>query len=492
MFVNYWGYSRTGWEMASTLRKKLFKGVVRHDIEWFDEDEHAAGSITANISEQPQKVQGLFGVTLGSILQAFITLVGGAIVGLAYGPLLALIGIACIPLIIGSGYIRLRVVVNKDEQTKKWHAGSAQLASEAAAAVRTVASLTREDDVERIYSKSLEEPMRVSNRTALGSQALYAASQGTIFLVIALVFYIGALWIADGKYDTATFFTAFTATVFATMEAGDIFQYVPDASKAGSSARSIFRVIDNKPTVDADSSDGIVLDPASVRGHLTFQNVHFRYPTRPGVRVLRNLTIEVQPGSYVALVGPSGCGKSTTVQLIERFYDPLAGTVKLDGVDIRELNVASFRSHVALVSQEPTLYSGDIRFNVSLGAADPLAVTEEQLIQACKEANIYDFVMGLPDGFATEVGGKGSQLSGVSTVAGQFLLRSPLTDRVKNNVSPLRVRSSAIPRCSSSTRRPRRSTRPRSASSRPRWTMRRADAPSLPLRIALAPFSMRI
>lgn len=198
------------------------------------------------------------------------------------------------------------------------------------------------------------------------------------------------------------------------MEAGDIFQYVPDASKASSSARSIFHVLDNQPKVDADSTDGIVLDPAQVKGHVSFSGVRFRYPTRPGVRVLRNLTIDVPPGKYVALVGPSGCGKSTTVQLIERFYDPLEGHITLDGTDIRDLNVASYRSQIALVSQEPTLYAGTIRFNVQLGAADPGNATEEQLVQACKDANIYDFIMSLPDGFETEVGGKGSQLSGVS------------------------------------------------------------------------------
>lgn len=202
------------------------------------------------------------------------------------------------------------------------------------------------------------------------------------------------------------------------MEAGDVFQYVPDASKAGSSARAIFRVLDNKPIVDADSHDGVILNPADVGGHLTLSNIHFRYPTRPGVRVLRGLSIEVPAGKYVALVGPSGCGKSTTIQLIERFYDPLAGTVELDGVDIRNLNVASLRSQIALVSQEPTLYAGSLRFNVLLGSPNPNAVTEEQLVQACKDANIYDFIVSLPEGFHTEVGGKGSQLSGVSFQSG--------------------------------------------------------------------------
>ena len=132
--------------------------------------------MTSDLADLPQRVQGLFGTTLGSIVQAISTLLGGCIIGLAYGPrespgsklhwlnvaVLAIIGIACIPLLVSGGYIRLRVVVLKDQKMKKIHASSAHLASEAAGSVRTVASLTREDDLDAIYSKALEEPMRLS------------------------------------------------------------------------------------------------------------------------------------------------------------------------------------------------------------------------------------------------------------------------------------------------------------------------------------------
>lgn len=141
--------------------------------------------------------------------------------------------------------------------------------------------------------------------------------------------------------------------------------------------------------------------------------VHFRYPTRPQQPVLRGLNLSVKPGQYVALVGHSGCGKSTTIGLLERFYDPLSGQITLDGHNISDLNILSYRHHLALVSQEPTLYQGTIRDNILLGAdhaAD--SVTDAKLEQTCRDANIYDFITSLPDGFATEVGGKGLLLSG--------------------------------------------------------------------------------
>ncbi|OCF58535.1 ATP-binding cassette, subfamily B (MDR/TAP), member 1 [Kwoniella mangroviensis CBS 10435] len=412
-YIQVVAFSGTGWDLNAKLRTESFRAVLRHDIGWFDEDQNSTGAVTSNLAENPQKVQGLFGVTLGTIVQSCATLLGGCIIGLCFGPLLALIGIACIPLLVSGGYIRLKVVVLKDQKMKKLHASSAHLASEAAGAVRTVASLTREDDVDRIYSTALREPMKVNFRTSVKSQALYAASQGITFCIIALVFYIGALWIISGRYGTSHFFTVLTSVIFASMQAGNVFTFVPDASKANSSAASIFRLMDNEPEVDPDSSEGLKLDHEHVKGHIRIEDVHFRYPTRPGVRVLRELNIDVPAGTYVALVGPSGCGKSTTIQLLERFYDPLIGQITLDGVDIKELNVSNFRDQVALVSQEPTLYAGTIKFNILLGANKPMEeITQEEIENACKDANIYDFIMSLPDGFDTEVGGKGSQLSG--------------------------------------------------------------------------------
>ena len=201
--------------------------------------------------------------------------------------------------------------------------------------------------------------------------------------------------------------------IFASIQAGNVFNFVPDASKTNVAAAHVFELLDNEPEVDPTSDEGTHLDPAQVKGHVRLENIHFRYPTRPTVRVLRDLTLDVQPGTYVALVGPSGCGKSTTIQMLERFYDPLAGQVTLDGVDVRELNVSSYRSNIALVSQEPTLYAGTIRFNILCGSNKPIEqVTEEEVLNACRDANILDFINSLPDGFETEVGGKGSQLSG--------------------------------------------------------------------------------
>lgn len=414
-------------KLTNKLRSRSFRAILRQDVEYFDKDEHSTGQLTSDLSDNPQKIQGLAGVTLGAIVQSIATLAAGFTLGLIFAWKLGLVGIACTPLVVSTGYVRLRVVVLKDQQNKKAHESSAQLACEAAGAIRTVASLTREDDCCDIYSKSLDGPLKISNRSALWSNLIYAMSQSMTFYVIALVFWYGSRLVSIQEVSTFHFFIALMSTTFGAIQAGNVFSFVPDISSAKGAAEDIVHLLDSMPEIDADSKEGKV--PQNVQGRIRFEGVHFRYPTRPTVRVLRDLNLVVEPGTYVALVGASGCGKSTTIQLIERFYDPLAGTVFLDNDPISELNVAEFRKHISLVSQEPTLYAGSIRFNILLGATKPHEeVTQEEIEEACRNANILDFITSLPNGFDTEVGGKGSQLSGGQKqriAIARALLRNP-------------------------------------------------------------------
>lgn len=255
--------------------------------------------------------------------------------------------------------------------------------------------------------------MRRSTRNALWGNLLFALSQSLSFFVIALVFWYGAGLVSRLEASTTAFFVALMSSTMGAVQSGNIFTFVPDISSASSAGSDIIRLLDSVPEIDADSKTGQILDSKTTKGHVQLENVRFQYPTRPTVPVLRNLTLEAKPGSYIAVVGASGSGKSTIIQLLERFYDPSAGVISLDGERIRELNVQEYRKHLALVSQEPTLYAGTIRFNIVIGAVKAQSeVTMEEIEQACRDANILEFIQSLPQGFDTEVGGKGSQLSG--------------------------------------------------------------------------------
>ncbi|CAO1632776.1 unnamed protein product [Sympodiomycopsis kandeliae] len=397
--------------LMERLRRMVLKAYLRADCVFFDQDGVSSGSLTNALADNAQKINGLVGVTLGTILQSISTLVVGFIIALAYGWKLALVCIACTPLTLSAGFVRLKLVVLKDAKIKKAHAGSAQRACEAASAIRTVQSLTREADCLAIYKQELVEPGKVTHKAAFVSNILFAVSQALSFGVIALGFWYGSTLLIAGEYDSGDFFTVLTAVVFGSIQAGNVFNFAPDISNFKNAANDTLSTLDSVPEIDSESDQGVKL--SKVEGNISLNKVHFRYPTRPGVRVLRGLDLEIKKGTYVALVGGSGCGKSTTIQLIERFYDVQGGSIKVDGHDLRDLNLRSLRRHIGLVSQEPTLYDGSIAWNLSLGAyEDAEKVTMEDMRRACAQANILSFVESLPDEFETQVGGKGTQLSG--------------------------------------------------------------------------------
>ncbi|CDR18853.1 unnamed protein product, partial [Oncorhynchus mykiss] len=162
-----------------------------------------------------------------------------------------------------------------------------------------------------------------------------------------------------------------------------------------------------KPHINSYSDHGY--KPDVIKGNIEFNNIHFTYPSRPNVKVLNGMSLSVRSGQTIALVGSSGCGKSTTVQLLQRFYDPQDGSVFVDGHDVRSLNVRFLREMIGVVSQEPILFATTIAENIRYGRPD---VTHQEIEQAAREANAYDFIMTLPDKFETLVGDRGTQMSG--------------------------------------------------------------------------------
>ncbi|KAH6653974.1 ABC transporter [Truncatella angustata] len=401
-------FARCSERLIHRVRDRAFRTMLRQDVSFFDKDENTAGALTSFLSTETTHVAGISGVTLGTLLLVTTTLVSACVLALCIGWKLSLVCISTIPVLLACGFFRFYMLAHFQRRSKKAYESSATYASEAISAIRTVASLTRETDVLQQYQTSLAAQQRSSLGSVLKSSLLYAASQSFLFLAFALGFWYGGSLIAKGEYNQFQFFVCFQAVIFGAQSAGTIFSFAPDMGKAHHASAELKTLFDRKPVVDTWSQDGERLE--AVDGTLEFRDVHFRYPTRPEQPVLRGLNLTVRPGQYVALVGASGCGKSTTIALLERFYDPLVGGIYIDGKEISSLNVNEYRSFIALVSQEPTLYQGTIKENIVLGAAHE--VTDEAIEFACKEANIFDFILSLPDGFNTVVGSKGALLSG--------------------------------------------------------------------------------
>lgn len=452
--------------LMEKLRRISLHKMLHLDTAFFDEDGHSSGSLSSSLASNAARINGLLGITMGSVIQSISTLVSGMLIALIFGWKLSLVVIACIPVTLSAGFIRLKLVTLKDAKLKLAYKASAQRACEAVASIRTVASLTMEKSSIQIYHEDLEGPTKVARKTAIYGNLLYALSQSISFWVTALGFWYGSRLLGDGEYTSQQYFTIFTAVVFGSLQAGNVFNYTPDISSARQAANDSMELLDTLtmlekpvPYGNDDYSDARrdrknlfkqqqaekkrANDPEAqlqyvktrirfedplpnnanstatletVQGGILFQNVHFHYPTRPGVKVLRGMTVNIAPGTSCALVGASGCGKSTLIQLIERFYDPINGRVLLDGHDLRSLNPRELRKHIALVSQEPTLFEGTIAFNIMAGLEadqDKLATaTHQDVVRAAEQANVLSFVQSLPDGFETNVGRAGTQLSG--------------------------------------------------------------------------------
>ena len=379
--------------LVHRARDMAFRNMLRQDIAFFDKEENTAGALTSFLSTQTTHLAGMSGVTLGTILVVLTTLIAAIALACALNYKLALVCTATIPILLACGFLRFWMLARFQDRAKKAYESSASYACEATAAIRTVASLTREEDVWEHYHQSLVEQERKSLQSILRSSSLYASSQSFVFLCTALGFWYGGRLLADREITELHFFICFSAVIFGAQSAGTIFSFAPDMGKAKQAAKELKTLFDRVPAIDSWSQDGQRL--GDMEGTIEFRDVHFRYPTRPEQPVLRGLNLTVKPGQYVALVGASGCGKSTTIALMERFYDPLSGGVFVDGKDISSLNINDYRGFLALVSQEPTLYQGSIRENVLLGA-DREDVPEDAIIQACKDANIYDFIISLP------------------------------------------------------------------------------------------------
>ncbi|OQR96655.1 ABC transporter B family member 11-like, partial [Thraustotheca clavata] len=184
-------------------------------------------------------------------------------------------------------------------------------------------------------------------------------------------------------------------------------QGMGDMTKAKKAVQCIFGIIDRIPPIDCSASTGTLL--SAVKGETELKHVVFAYPSRPDSKIYKNYSLTIHAGQTFALVGGSGSGKSTAINLIERFYDPAAGAVYLDGHDLRTLNVQSLRNHISIVSQEPVLFAGTIAENIATGKP---GATQAEIEDAAKKANAHDFIMRFPDGYNTSVGDRGVQVSG--------------------------------------------------------------------------------
>lgn len=193
----------------------------------------------------------------------------------------------------------------------------------------------------------------------------YSVSNSIIFFVQISAFSFGWELIKDGELEVSQLYRIYAVMTFSSLILGQVYSKLPDQNRARDCTKDSLEIMNRKPNIDSMSNDGII--PEKMTGNIEFKNVEFEYPSRPGIRVLQNFNLSIKNGETYALVGQSGCGKSTTISLLLRFYDVLNGSVQIDGIDIRNINIQWLRSQIGIVSQEPILYDYSIEENITNG-----------------------------------------------------------------------------------------------------------------------------
>ncbi|XP_025235342.1 ATP-binding cassette sub-family B member 5 [Theropithecus gelada] len=412
-FVSYFMqglfYGRAGEILTMRLRHLAFKAMLYQDIAWFDEKENSTGSLTAILAIDTAQIQGATGSRIGVLTQNATNMGLSVIISFLYGWEMTLLILSIAPILAVTGMIETAAMTgfaNKDKQELK-RAG--KIATEAVENIRTIVSLTREKAFEQMYEEMLETQHRHTSKKAQIIGSCYAFSHAFIYFAYAAGFRFGAYLIQAGRMTPEGMFIVCTAIAYGAMAIGETLVLAPEYSKAKSGAAHLFALLEKKPTIDSHSQEG--KKPDTCEGNLEFREVSFFYPCRPDVFILRGLSLSIEQGKTVAFVGSSGCGKSTSLQLLQRFYDPMQGQVLFDGVDAKELNVQWLRSQIAIVSQEPVLFNCSIAENIAYGD-NSRVVPLDEIKEAANAANIHSFIEGLPEKYNTQVGLKGTQLSG--------------------------------------------------------------------------------
>lgn len=399
-------------------RAEIFNNTLRQDMPFFDKPENGTGALVARLSSEPTSLQELLSMNIALLIICIVNLVASCILAIVSGWKLGMVlTFGALPFVVGSGYMRIRLEFKFEEDTVERFAKSSAVAAEAVMGIRTVSSLALEQAVVERYNEKLQGIARQAIGNLGFKMFFYALSQSVSLLAMGLGFWYGGKLVSTGEYTSSQFYIVFIAIVFSGEAAAMLFQFTTSITKAGTAMNYIFRLRRERvlfDDLDGDSQPESTMTeklPSGKGTEMAFDNVQFSYPLRPKLKVLRGIDATIKSGKMVAFVGASGCGKSTMIALLQRFYDPTSGELRANNQDVKTLDRCKYRRDIALVQQEPVLYQGSIRENISLGIerGNP---SEADIIEACKNANVWDFVASLPEGLDTPCGNQGLSLSG--------------------------------------------------------------------------------
>ncbi|KAJ8748666.1 hypothetical protein K2173_008111 [Erythroxylum novogranatense] len=396
----------TGERQAARIRYIYLKTILRQDIGFFDKDT-STGEVIGRMSGDTLLIQDAIGEKVGKFLQLIATFLSGFIIAFLKGWSLTLVMLSSIPFLVLAGATMSILISRTAIRGQKAYAEAATVVEQTIGSIRTVASFTGEKRAINAYNKFLFNAYKSGVQEGLAAGIGLGAIMFIVFSTYSLAVWYGSRLISQNGYKGGQVINVIVAVLTASMSLGQASPCMSAFSAGQAAGYKMFETINRKPKIDAYDTSGRILD--DLHGDVELKDVYFTYPTRPDEQIFCGFSLFIPSGTTAALVGHSGSGKSTVISLIERFYDPQAGEILIDGVNLKDLQLKWIRGQIGLVSQEPVLFTSSIKDNIAYGKE---GATVEEIRAAAELANAAKFIDKLPQGLDTMVGEHGTQLSG--------------------------------------------------------------------------------
>jgi len=397
--------SLLGEKVVADLRSRLYAHLIGLDAGFHDRTR--SGELVSRLSADSELLRSVIGSTMSVALRSVVTVVGSMVMLFVTSPRLAMYSLIGIPLAVLPIVLGARQLQKISRASQDRVADANALASETLGAVRTVQAHAREPYERGRFEQALKVSVATARRRISTQAFVTAIAIMLVFGAIVAVLWSGAHDVIDGRMSAGTLGQFVLYALIGGGSVGALAEVWNELQRASGGMGRIAELLEETPQITAPAHPSPL--PSPLRGQIRFEHVRFHYPQRPDQPALEDFNLEVAPGETVALVGPSGAGKSTVLSMLLRFHDPDSGSVKLDGIDLRQFDPAQLRQSIALVPQQPALFAASAADNIRYGR---LEASDEQIHAAARSAEADDFLRQLPQGYDSDLGERGARLSG--------------------------------------------------------------------------------
>ncbi|MBN9083706.1 MAG: ABC transporter [Rhizobiales bacterium 62-17] len=403
--LRYFFVMIVGERVVADLRRDVFAHLARLDASFFDGAR--TGELLSRLTADTTQMKAAFGASASVALRNLFMFAGAVAMMVYTSPKLSGLVLVAIPIIVFPLVASGRGVRRRARRAQDTLAEASAFAAENLGAVRTMQAFNAQSGTLRRFAQAVEDAYGAARDTTAARAVLTVVAIFLAFSSVIAVLWLGAQDVLAGRMSAGQLSQFVLYAVFGASSLGQLSEVWSEISQAAGAAGRLAEILAIQPKIVAPVPSVTLPQPA--QGRIAFEDVHFAYPSRPDAQALKGLTFSIAPGETVALVGPSGAGKSTVFQLLLRFYDPQSGVVRVDGVDVAKADPDAVRARIALVPQEPVIFSGTIADNIRYGREN---APQEAIVDAARRAAADEFIRVMPQGYQARVGERGVTLSG--------------------------------------------------------------------------------